>query len=118
MSLVGIDFGLKESCVVIFDGERPRVLENREARPFTPSVVGIRKTRRTAWRDCFEIVVGSPAVDNWPMAPADTVFDIQRLLGRHLQDPEVQRIRASAMYSIVEAPYAPSGEFRLVMGHG
>jgi len=104
---IGIDLGTTNSVVAVLDGPQPRVLESREGRPQVPSVVGLRRRKKgkKGGGGDGEVLVGSVAYDNWPMAPKDTIVSVKRLMARRVADPEVQKVRESYQYEVVE----PSG---------
>jgi molecular chaperone DnaK (HSP70) len=112
--MIGIDLGTTNSVVAIVDGPQPRVLDNREARSQTRSVVGLRK-RRGKKPEEAEILVGEAAMDNWAMAPRDTIVSVKRLMGRGVGDPEVQKVREWALYEVVEPAGGTRDSVRVVM---
>jgi len=115
---IGIDLGMTNSVVAVVDDLYPRVLESPEGRPQVPSVVGLRCRRkgRKGGGGEGEILVGSVAYDNWPMAPKDTIVCIRRLMGRRMADPEVQKVRESFQYEVVEPSDGTKDSVRVVMG--
>lgn len=113
--MVGIDLGTTNTVVAIMDGPRPRVLDNREGRPQTRSVVSLRK-RKVKGLDAEEILVGDVALDNWPMAPKDTILSIKRLMGRGVSDPEVQKVRNNVLYDVVEPSVGTRDSIRVTIG--
>jgi molecular chaperone DnaK (HSP70) len=114
--MIGIDLGTTYSVAAIVDGPFPRVLENREARTQTRSVVGLKKPRGKKAEDGGEILVGDIALDNWPFMPRDTIISIKRLMGRGVADPEVQKVREWALYPVVEPADGTKDGVRVVMG--
>jgi len=109
---IGIDFGTTNTVVAICDGSQTRVLDNREGRPETPSVVGLRRRKGGG----EEILVGDMALANLPMAPEDTISSIKRLMGRGLADPEVQKVRTNYLYEVVEPADGTKDSVCVVMG--
>lgn len=114
--ILGIDLGTTNSVVAILDGPQPRVLENRENRAQTRSAVGLRKRRGKADDAAGEVLVGDTAIDNWPLATKDTIISIKRLMGRRLDDPEVERVRQWALYDIVKPTHGTRDSLRVMMG--
>lgn len=112
--MVGIDLGTTNSVVAIVDGPQARVLENRDNQPQTRSVVGLRK--RKGKEQDPELLLGDVALDNWRMAPRDTIISIKRLMGRAVADPDVQKVRKSCEYEIVEPSDGTKESVRVVMG--
>jgi molecular chaperone DnaK (HSP70) len=89
-------------------GPSPEIQETRESKPLAPSAVGISQSG--------EILVGELAIDNWQMAPRDTIVSIKRLMGRGYDDPEVQRVKSNFQYEIVEPADGTRDSVRVVMG--
>ncbi len=114
--LVGIDLGTTNSVVAVMDGPRPRVLDNKEGRRTTRSMVGLKRKKGSAGPVGGELLVGEAALDYWGLAPRDTIVSIKRLMGRGVADPEVQRIRQSARYEIVEPSDGTRDSVRVVLG--
>ncbi len=114
--LVGIDLGTSNSVVAVMDGPRPRVLENKEGRRTTRSMVGLRRRKGTAGSGGEELLVGESALDYWGLAPRNTIVSIKRLMGRGVADAEVQRIKRWAQYEIVEPSDGTKDSVRVVLG--
>ena len=114
--ILGIDLGTTNSVMAIVDGPTPRVLDNREAKPQTRSVVGLKKRRGKGPQEQHEVLVGDAAMDNFQMATQDTILSIKRLMGRGVNDPDVQRARQAQLYKIVEPSDGTSDSIRVIMG--
>lgn len=114
--LVGIDLGTTNSVVAVMDGPRPRVLENKEGRRYTRSIVGLRRRKGGAGTGVEELLVGDPAFDQWGLVPRDTIVSVKRLMGRGVADPEVQRIKKEAQYSIVAPSDGTRDSVRVLLG--
>ncbi|RMH40353.1 MAG: molecular chaperone DnaK [Deltaproteobacteria bacterium] len=93
--IIGIDLGTTNSCVAVLEGGDPVVIHNQEGGRTTPSMV--------SWTADGDLVVGAPSKRQMVTNPARTVFGVKRLIGRRFDDPEVQRLRETAPYEIVEA---------------
>ncbi|MFN6952670.1 MAG: Hsp70 family protein, partial [Albidovulum sp.] len=91
--VIGIDLGTTNSCVAIMDGAQPRVIENSEGARTTPSVVGFTDSER---------LVGQPAKRQAVTNPANTIFAVKRLIGRRINDPEVEKDKKLVPYKIVD----------------
>src|SRR5262245_30305135 len=98
--MIGIDLGTTNSVVAICDGPQPRIIDNRAAKSQTRSVVGLKRRKSKGVESEPEILVGDAALDNWPLAPRDTIISIKRLMGRAVADPEVERVRSSSLYEV------------------
>jgi molecular chaperone DnaK len=94
--IIGIDLGTTNSCVAIMDGKTPKVVENAEGARTTPSVVAIQ--------DDGERLVGQSAKRQSVTNPANTIYAIKRLIGRHFKDPLVVKDKGMVSYDIVEGP--------------
>ena len=117
MKAIGIDLGLEQVVVAIMGPTGPTVLDSFENKPEMRSAVSLKKAKgRQAGSGKEEILVGDTAIDNWPMAPADTIVSIKRLMGRSFSDPEVQRVRSLVSYSIEKPDDGTSGGVCVVMG--
>ena len=97
---IGIDLGERWAIIAYFDGGTPKVLDNKEARTKTPCVVGLEKKKAKKSGLSKEIIVGELALNNWPMAPKDTITSIRRLIGRKFDDPAVQRVQKELSYEV------------------
>jgi len=113
--LIGIDLGTTNSVVAVCDPQ-PHILENREAKAQTRSVVGLKKRKAKAAGDGEDFLVGEAAIDNWPLAPKDTIVSVKRLMGRAVSDPEVEKVRDWALYSVVEPCDGTKDGVRVVLG--
>jgi molecular chaperone DnaK len=91
--VIGIDLGTTNSCVAIMDGSQPRVIENSEGARTTPSVVGFTDSER---------LVGQSAKRQAVTNPANTVYAVKRLIGRRVDDPEVEKDRKLVPFKIVD----------------
>lgn len=120
--MIGIDLGTTNSAVGIVEGPRPRVLDNKDGKPQTPSVVGLRRAkRRKGGKD--ELLIGETALDNFPAAPADTIVSIKRLMGRGFNDAEVRRMvetgrdgRQRYLYQVEAPEDGTADSLRVTMG--
>ncbi|MFH0856472.1 MAG: molecular chaperone DnaK [bacterium] len=93
--ILGIDLGTTNSCMAIFEGGEPKVLENKEGARTTPSIVAMSKTG--------ERLVGQIAKRQAVTNPENTLFSIKRLIGRRFDDKEVQEDIKTMPYKIVKS---------------
>ena len=91
--VIGIDLGTTNSCVAIMEGSQPRVIENAEGSRTTPSVVAFTENER---------LVGQPAKRQAVTNPENTIFAVKRLIGRKINDPEVEKDKKLVPYKIVD----------------
>ncbi|WVN87557.1 chaperone DnaK [Cryptococcus depauperatus CBS 7841] len=91
--VIGIDLGTTNSCVSIWEGGAPKVLENSEGARTTPSVVAFTKDG--------ERLVGQPARRQAVVNGENTIFASKRLIGRKYKDSEVQKDIGNVPYKII-----------------
>jgi len=94
--VVGIDLGTTNSCVAVMEGTEARVLENSEGSRTTPSVI--------AFTEDGQRLVGIPAKRQMQANPEATIYATKRLIGRSIDDKEVQKESKMVPYKIVKAP--------------
>ncbi|KAL5960957.1 Stress-70 protein mitochondrial [Taenia solium] len=93
--VIGIDLGTTNSCVAVMEGKTPKILENAEGARTTPSVV--------AFTSEGERLVGAPAKRQAVTNSKNTLYATKRLIGRRYDDPEVQKEKKNASFSIIRA---------------
>ncbi|SDX38387.1 molecular chaperone DnaK [Ruegeria halocynthiae] len=91
--VIGIDLGTTNSCVAIMDGSQPKVIENAEGARTTPSIVAFTENER---------LVGQPAKRQAVTNPDNTIFGVKRLIGRRVDDAEVEKDKKMVPYAIVD----------------
>ncbi|NTV31246.1 molecular chaperone DnaK [candidate division WWE3 bacterium] len=87
---VGIDLGTTNSVVAVMEGGQPKVIPSSEGRTTIPSVVDIETG-----------VVGEVTKRQLVVAPQKTIYSVKRLMGRRVEDPEVQELKKFLSYEIV-----------------
>jgi molecular chaperone DnaK len=92
--IIGIDLGTTNSCVAIMDGKNAKVIENSEGSRTTPSMVAFTKDKN-------EKLVGQSAKRQSVTNPENTLFAIKRLIGRRIDDKEVEKDKDLVPYKIV-----------------
>ena len=81
---IGIDLGTTNSVAAIWEAGEARVVENREGRRLTPSVVAVNA--KTGER-----FVGELARRQSITNPENTIYSVKRFMGRRFEDAHVQR---------------------------
>jgi molecular chaperone DnaK len=94
--IIGIDLGTTNSCVAVMDGNQPRVLPAADGARTTPSVV--------AFTEHGNVLVGTAARRQAVTNPRRTIYAAKRLIGRKVNEPEVQRFARTAPFEVVAAP--------------
>lgn len=91
--ILGIDLGTTNSAMAVVIGGQPTIIENREGKRTTPSIVAISKSG--------ELLIGEAAKHQIVINSENTVFSIKRLMGRKFKDAEVQQDLKLLPYKIV-----------------
>ncbi|MGA1846076.1 molecular chaperone DnaK [Deferribacter abyssi] len=91
--VIGIDLGTTNSVVAIMEGGQPKVIVNAEGMTTTPSVV--------AFTESGERLVGLLAKRQAVTNPENTIFSVKRLIGRKIDDPQVEKAKRILPYKIV-----------------
>lgn len=94
--VIGIDLGTTNCCVAVLEGGTVQIISNKEGGRTTPSVVG--------FTDKDEKLVGQIAKRQAVTNPANTLYAVKRLIGRKFSGTEIERMRETVPFSIVEAP--------------
>lgn len=94
--VIGIDLGTTNCCVSVLEGGTVQIISNKEGGRTTPSVVG--------FTDKDERLVGQIAKRQAVTNPANTLYAVKRLIGRKFDSIEVEKMRETVPFEIVEAP--------------
>lgn len=94
--VIGIDLGTTNCCVSVLESGTVQIISNKEGGRTTPSVVG--------FTDKDEKLVGQIAKRQAVTNPTNTLFAVKRLIGRKYDSPEVEKMRGTVPFQIVEAP--------------
>lgn len=79
---IGIDLGTTYSCVAVWQNGRVEICANDQGNRITPSFV--------AWSPDGQRLVGNAAKNQASSNPANTIFDVKRLIGRKYSDATVK----------------------------
>ena len=93
--VIGIDLGTTNCCVSLLEGGTVQIISNKEGGRTTPSVVG--------FTDKDERLVGQIAKRQAVTNAANTLYAVKRLIGRKFDSPEVEKMRETVPFEIVEA---------------
>ena len=105
---IGIDLGTTNCCVAVLEGGAVQIVPNKEGGRTTPTVVGFTEKG--------ERLVGQIAKRQAVTNAANTVYAVKRLIGRKFNSPEVERMRQTSAFEIVDSP---NGDARVrVQGRG
>ena len=92
---IGIDLGTTNSAMAIMQAGEPEIIENKEGRRTTPSVVAVNP--KTAERFVGELA-RRQAITN----PENTVYSVKRFIGRRFDDPSVQEDVARISFKLTK----------------
>ncbi|MDR2685749.1 MAG: molecular chaperone DnaK [Rickettsiales bacterium] len=92
--VLGIDLGTTNSCVAFMDGAEPKIIENSEGQRTTPSIVAFAA-------DSEEQFVGITAKNQAVTNPANTIYEIKRLMGLRFDDPSLKDFEKLSPFKIV-----------------
>jgi molecular chaperone DnaK len=93
--VIGIDLGTTNSCVSIYENGKQIVIPNSEGGRTTPSIVAFTQDGQT--------LIGGSAKRQAVTNPANTFFEVKRLIGRKFEDAEVQKDISHVSYKIIKA---------------
>jgi len=95
---IGIDLGTTYSCVGVMKNGRVEIIPNDQGNRITPSYVSFDENER---------MVGEAAKNMATVNPAQTLFDVKRLIGRNYSDKTVTKDKALLPFIIVEQNKKP-----------
>ncbi|MEE8362517.1 MAG: Hsp70 family protein, partial [Dehalococcoidia bacterium] len=90
---IGIDLGTTNSAMAVMEAGEPAIIENKEGRRTTPSVVAVNP--KTGERFVGELA-RRQAITN----PENTVYSTKRFIGRRFDDPSVQEDTTRVSFKI------------------
>ena len=91
---LGIDLGTTNSFMAYMKRGEPQIIDNRDNKDLTPSVVARGKRG--------ELLVGSTAKARAVIEPQNTIYSIKRFMGRVYKDPSVQKALQGIPYRVTE----------------
>lgn len=93
--IIGIDLGTTNSVVAVMEGGKAKVIPTAEGSNLCPSIVAVNKAG--------ERLVGQLAKRQAITNPENTIFSVKRLIGRHWDDPIVQKDVKLLPYKIIQS---------------
>ena len=92
--VLGIDLGTTNSVMAYIKRGEPQIIDNRENKDLTPSVVARGKRS--------ELLVGATAKARAILDPQNSIYSIKRFMGRTYNDPMVQKALQGISYRVSE----------------
>jgi len=92
--VIGIDLGTTNSCVAVYEGGEAKIIQNKEGKNTTPSVV--------AFTDKGEVLVGDPAKRQAITNPDKTISSIKRIMGLMMNEENAKAAHDKVTYNIVD----------------
>ena len=96
--VIGIDLGTTYSCVGVYKDGRVQIIANDQGNRITPSYVAFTDTER---------LIGDAAKNQAALNPENTVFDVKRLIGRTIDDKNVQKDMKLFPFHIIDKDGRP-----------
>lgn len=91
--IVGIDLGTRFSCASVWRNKRFEIIPDNFGNRVIPSVVSFYRSIK---------LVGSNALNMKDVNPANTIYDIKRIIGRRMDDEIINQIQKLVTYKIVD----------------
>jgi len=91
--VIGIDLGTSYSCVGVYKNGRVEIIPNDQGNRITPSYVAFTENGR---------LIGAAAKKQLIENPSQTLFHVQRFVGRRFRDSTVQKDMKLLPYEIVD----------------
>jgi len=93
MATIGIDLGTTNSCVSIYENGTTKIIQNKEGKNTTPSIV--------AFTDKGEVLVGDSAKRQAITNPEKTIYSIKRIMGLMIEEEKAKEAQSKVGYKIV-----------------
>ena len=90
--IIGIDLGTTNSVVAVMEGGKSKIIHSAEGANTVPSIVAQAKNS--------ERLVGQLAKRQAVTNPKNTIFSVKRLIGRKIDDAEVEKAKKTLPYEI------------------
>lgn len=92
-TVIGIDLGTRFSCVSIWRNKSFEIICDQFGNRTIPSVVAFYKSAK---------LVGHNALSMKEVNPANTIYDIKRIIGRRMTDPVIDQCKKLIPYEIID----------------
>jgi len=92
--VIGIDLGTTNSCVAVYEHGESKVIQNKEGKNTTPSIV--------AYTDKGEVLVGETAKRQAVTNPKRTIYSIKRIMGLMCEEDKARQAKKRLPYEVVD----------------
>ena len=92
-NVIGIDLGTRFSCVSVWRNKKFEIISDQFGNRTIPSVVAFYRSAK---------LVGYNALSMKEVNPANTIYDIKRIIGRRMDDPVLEQIKNIISYEIID----------------
>ena len=92
---IGLDLGTTFSCIGVYRNGWVEIMPNRNGNKITPSVVIIK--------DNGEILVGEETTNFLVENYDSCIYEVKRLIGRHLDKEEIERLQNRLSFKIINS---------------
>jgi len=92
--ILGIDLGTTNSAMAIYENGEPKIIQNKEGKNTTPSVV--------AFTDKGDILVGESAKRQAVTNPKRTIYSIKRIMGLMCNEDKAKEAKERLPYDVVD----------------
>ena len=91
---IGIDLGTTNSAVSVFENGEAKIIQNKEGKNTTPSVVAFTKNG--------DILVGESAKRQSVTNPKNTIYSIKRIMGLMCNEDKAKEAKEKLSYEVVD----------------
>ncbi|AYV85832.1 MAG: heat shock protein 70-like protein, partial [Satyrvirus sp.] len=91
--IIGIDLGTQFSCVSVWRNKRFEIISDQFGNRTIPSVVAFYRSAK---------LVGYNALALKDVSPGSTIYDVKRIIGKRIDDPNMENIKKLISYKIID----------------
>ena len=93
LEVMGIDLGTRFSCVSVWRNKKCEIICDQFGNRTIPSVVSFYRSAK---------LVGHNALSMKDVNPANTIYDIKRVIGRKYTDPIIEQVQKIISYELID----------------
>uniref|UniRef100_A0A6C0CBK0 Uncharacterized protein n=1 Tax=viral metagenome TaxID=1070528 RepID=A0A6C0CBK0_9ZZZZ len=91
--VLGIDLGTRFSCISVWRNKKFEIITDNFGNRTIPSVVSFYRSAK---------LVGHNALSLKEVSPANTIYDVKRIIGRRFTDPVIEQTQSLVSYEIID----------------